>query len=131
MKIRPSIYLRKLGKMMLNFFDIIVASLGVWRLAHMLKYEAGPWDVFIRIRERLGNGFLGKLMDCIWCSSVWLAIIFFVPGTKYLVIVLAISALSIFLERAHELMLRPETDANSSKRPDGRGGFVSRYGPYV
>ena len=113
---------------MLNFFDIVIASLGVWRLAHMLKHEAGPWDVFIRTREKLGNGMLGKLMDCVWCSSVWLAIIFFVPGTKTLVIVLAISALATFLELAHGLMLRTEynlyTTSNSSGGVPGRGADV-------
>ena len=95
---------------MLNFFDIVVASLGVWRLAHMLKHEAGPWDIFIRIREKVGDGMLGKLMDCVLCSSVWLAIIFFIPGTKILVIVLAISAMAIFLERFYGIMLRPRQD---------------------
>src|SRR3972149_1864058 len=120
---------------MLNFFDIVIASLGVWRLAHMLKHEAGPWDVFIRIREKLGNGMLGKLMDCVWCSSVWLAIIFFVPGTKILVIVLAISALAIFLELAHGLMLRTEIgksnisqyelDMGNSGIPRGRANIQS------
>jgi Protein of unknown function (DUF1360) len=111
-------------KRVLNFFDIVIASFGVWRLAHMLKYEAGPWDMFIRIREKLGNGILGKLMDCVWCSSVWLAIIFFVPGIKILVIVLAISALAIFLELAHGLMLR--TEYGPDAQADGSGTIPRR-----
>jgi hypothetical protein len=111
--------------MNIDFIDILIASLCVWRLAHMIKYEAGPWDIFIRIRERLGTGMLGKLMDCIWCSSVWLAIIYFVPGTKYLVILLAISGLAILLEGLHVLLWRSKekTITNSGISPIYRDLF--------
>lgn len=91
--------------MRVNFFDMIVAALAVWRLAHMLRNEAGPWDIFIRIREKLGDSVLGKAMDCIACMSIWLAaIIFFVPGIKFLVIVLAISAMAILVGGLNELL---------------------------
>jgi hypothetical protein len=97
---------------MLSFFDMVVAALAVWRLAHMFKSEAGPWDIFIRIREKLGNSMLGRMMDCGACMSVWLSIIIFIPGTKYLVIIMAISALAMLLEGLHAL-LRGE---NSERR---------------
>ena len=84
----------------LNFYDIAIASLAVWRISHMIKHEPGPWDVFIIIRDKVGNGILGKLMDCIWCSSVWIAMIIFVPGIKYILIIFSISALVIFWELA-------------------------------
>ena len=84
---------------MINFFDMLVAALAVWRLAHMFRYEAGPWDVFIRIREKLGDNVLGKAMDCVACMSIWLAVIFFLPGAKFFVILLAISPLVLLLRR--------------------------------
>lgn len=47
----------------------------------MLSYEAGPWDVFERLRRAAGIpdgpgeivGFLPLLLSCIWCLSVWMA----------------------------------------------------------
>lgn len=97
--------LKRKIRVTINFFDMIVAALAVWRLAHMLRYEAGPWDVFIRIREKLGNGVFGKAMDCVACMSIWLAaIIFFVPGIRFLVVVLAISAMAVVLEAVHGML---------------------------
>lgn len=57
----------------------LVVGLGGWRLAHMLVEEAGPYDVFERIRQRAGvvpgeiEGFWGLLLACIYCTSVWTA----------------------------------------------------------
>jgi hypothetical protein len=89
---------------MFSLLNLLVIGLAVWRVSHMLKYEAGPWDILIRIRERLGDSMLGRMMDCMKCSSVWLAIIFSVPGTKYIVIVLAISSLAIMFEEIYGLL---------------------------
>jgi hypothetical protein len=96
--------LKGINKTMLSFLDMVVAGLAVWRVAHMLKYEAGPWDILVRIRGKLGNSVLGKMMDCMKCSSVWIAIAIFIPGTRYIVIVLAISALSIMLESLYAML---------------------------
>ena len=114
---------------MLNFFDLVISALAVWRLAHMLKHEAGPLDVFIRIREKLGDSVFGRAMDCVACMSVWLAIIFFVPGTgtKYLLVILAISAMAMILESIYA-MLRKESPSplqDSSGVPGIRTGLQS------
>lgn len=52
----------------------------------MLSQEAGPFDVFLRLRTLAGvrhdeqgfpvgdSGFvLGKLLSCLWCTSIWTA----------------------------------------------------------
>ncbi len=39
----------------------------------MLANEDGPADVIVRIRAWLGNRFIGKLMDCFNCLSLWIA----------------------------------------------------------
>lgn len=91
-----------------NFFDIVIAALAVWRLSYMLSHEAGPWDVFIRIREKLGNSVLGRAMDCVNCMSVWFALLIFVPGAEYVALVLAISALSVFWSLIHEMLSKLE-----------------------
>src|SRR5215471_9894523 len=41
-----------------------IASLVVWRLTHLLAFEDGPFDVIARLRQRAGESFFGKLLDC-------------------------------------------------------------------
>ena len=51
----------------------VLAVLATWRISHLLAKEDGPGDFIVRIRDRLGDRFLGKLMDCVYCLSVWVA----------------------------------------------------------
>ena len=51
----------------------VLAVLATWRISHLLAKEDGPADFIVRIRDHLGDGFLGKLMDCVYCLSVWVA----------------------------------------------------------
>jgi hypothetical protein len=57
----------------MEFYALIVAILAVWRITHLLQAEDGPWDVVVRIRVWVGQGFFGKLMDCFYCLSLWVA----------------------------------------------------------
>ncbi len=52
---------------------LILAAGATWRLAHLLAYEDGPADIIARIRAHVGSGFLGALMDCFQCLSLWVA----------------------------------------------------------
>ena len=36
-----------------------VATLAVWRLTHLLHAEDGPFDLCVRLRHLLGEGFFG------------------------------------------------------------------------
>ncbi|HXB70348.1 MAG TPA: DUF1360 domain-containing protein [Candidatus Acidoferrales bacterium] len=56
-----------------TWLRFIAAILAAWRITHLLAHEDGPADVVVRIRKRLGNGFLGSLMDCFQCLSIWVA----------------------------------------------------------
>ncbi len=58
------------GEFWANF---AVAALAVWRLAHLWAYEDGPGDFFARVRAWAGEGFWGKLLDCFYCLSLWVA----------------------------------------------------------
>lgn len=51
----------------------VLAALATWRITHLLASEDGPGDVIVRLRARLGNGFWGRLMDCFYCLSLWVA----------------------------------------------------------
>ncbi len=60
----------------MEFYWFVLAVLSVWRLTHLLQAEDGPWDAVIHLRRAAGNGFFGKLMDCFYCLSIWMAIPF-------------------------------------------------------
>jgi hypothetical protein len=57
-----------------QFYWLALTILSVWRVTHMLQAEDGPGDIFVRLRRRAGNGFWGKLLDCFYCLSVWVAL---------------------------------------------------------
>lgn len=50
-----------------------VAALATWRLTHLLASEDGPGAVVVRLRARLGTGWMGELADCFQCLSLWVA----------------------------------------------------------
>jgi hypothetical protein len=52
---------------------LVVGILGVWRIAHLVAAEDGPWDVVVRLRTRAGSSQWGDLMDCFKCLSLWVA----------------------------------------------------------
>jgi Protein of unknown function (DUF1360) len=52
---------------------LIVAVLATWRITHLLANEDGPADLFVRLRAKLGNRLLGKMLDCFQCLSLWVA----------------------------------------------------------
>ena len=42
-------------------------------MTHLIVEEDGPSELVVRLRLRAGNGQLGALMDCFYCTSVWVA----------------------------------------------------------
>lgn len=53
--------------------EVLIAVLAVWRLTHLLAAEDGPWDLLVRLRRLVGEGFWGELLDCFYCLSLWVA----------------------------------------------------------
>lgn len=64
----------------------LLIGLAAWRLTSLLSSEAGPFDVFQRIREMFGvthddggvvfgvpQTFMAMLITCPWCLGVWMA----------------------------------------------------------
>lgn len=86
------------------FYYFVLGVLAVWRVTHLLHAEAGPWDIFARLRRRLGTGFMGALFGCFYCLSVWIAApLAYAVGETWKEILLlwpAFSAGAILLERA-------------------------------
>jgi hypothetical protein len=52
---------------------LIIGTLAVWRVTHLVVAEDGPWHAFARLRRRAGEGVFGQLLDCFYCSSLWIA----------------------------------------------------------
>ncbi len=99
---------------------LILAVLATWRITHLLAREDGPGDVVVRLRARLGGSFAGRLMDCFYCLSMWVAapLAFFVardPADR-LVAWLALSGAACLLERIGQqptsIELMPEQEEN-------------------
>lgn len=59
-----------------NWLAFVLGTFSVWRITHLINAEDGPWDVMIRFRKLLGNGFLGHLTDCFYCLSIWISLPF-------------------------------------------------------
>ena len=61
--------------------EAILAGLAGWRIASLLVNEDGPFDVFARLRHRVGiregepydDNVLTGVLSCVWCCSVWTA----------------------------------------------------------
>ena len=51
----------------------VLCVLAVWRIAHLIAHEDGPFDIVVRIRSKVGHGFFGSLLDCFLCLSLWVA----------------------------------------------------------
>ena len=57
----------------MQFYWLALGVLAVWRLTHFLSAEDGPWDLVVRLRRFAGSGLVGRLLDCFYCLSVWIA----------------------------------------------------------
>jgi hypothetical protein len=117
-------------------YNLVLGILAVWRVTHLLNAEDGPWEIFVRIRKLAGPGFMGQLLDCFYCLSLWIALLFaLLLGKQWLervLLLLAFSAGAILLERVtlrheptpfiyredqevdHELLRKGENERDSS-----------------
>jgi hypothetical protein len=125
-----------------KFYRVVLGILVVWRITHFLQAEDGPGDVVVHLRRHAGEGFWGKLLDCFYCLSVWVAAPLALSFGKNLgervLLWPSFSAGAILLERItnptltpapalfaeespeeyHDAMLRSETRANEGN-PEG------------
>jgi hypothetical protein len=86
-----------------NYYNFIISALSVWRLTHLLTKEDGPFDLFFRLRQKVGAVFFGHLLDCFYCLSIWLALPFAIGlGTnlkEVFLLWLALSGAACLLEQ--------------------------------
>ena len=84
----------------------LISTLAVWRATHLLHAEDGPWAVFLRVRRLSGESVIGRLLDCFYCLSLWVAAPFALLSsrnvTEYVSLWLGLSGGAILLHRATE-----------------------------
>ena len=78
----------------MSITSLIILSLAVWRLSYLLVDEEGPGDILVKFRWLIGirekitvdgdkvsrvietHGIIARLFRCVWCLSIWIALIF-------------------------------------------------------
>lgn len=94
------------------WYELLLAVLAVWRVTHLLHAEDGPWDAVARLRGWAGDGFVGSMMDCFYCASLWVALpaaALLGTGWQHFVLLWpALSAAAITLERVRGALRQEE-----------------------
>jgi hypothetical protein len=89
----------------MSLLRLLESGLAAWRISHMLVHEAGPFDMFVKLRSKFGIEHdendvpilwpHGVVFECVWCLSVWIAfVMMFMPkSVNRLFAVAAIAAM--------------------------------------
>lgn len=81
--------------------EAVLIGLAAWRLAHLLVEEDGPFDVLEWVRQAVGlhsgevKGFLPSLFSCVYCMSVWTALLCYLLWELNEVAVIILAAMTI------------------------------------
>lgn len=95
--------------------EFLVLALATWRMTSLLVWEDGPFEVFVRLRHRLGvryderserygSNWFAKGVVCPACASVWFGALWagaywLWADVWWLALPLALSALAVGWER--------------------------------
>ncbi|MEP7118165.1 MAG: DUF1360 domain-containing protein [Acidobacteriota bacterium] len=103
---------------------LVVGVLGVWRVAHLVTAEDGPWGAVATARRWAGHGVLGQLVDCFNCTSLWVAAAWSLswpePWTTRALLTLALSGGAVLLERGTDSGARAGTASFVEEEPHGQ-----------
>jgi hypothetical protein len=106
-----------------------LAVLATWRVTHLLAAEDGPGDIVVRFRALLGQSFAGRLMDCFYCLSVWIAAPAALFVTRHwldwFMVWFAISGAACLLERLGQQPAGLQTPVSQSDGQLSQGGTHS------
>jgi hypothetical protein len=87
----------------MNSLEFILATLAVWRFRHLIAAEDGPFELIAWLRRNAATGFWGRLLDCFYCLSIWIAIPFaiWLGGSRWQKFLMwpALSGAAILLNR--------------------------------
>lgn len=114
-----------------NWLIFLIAVLAVWRVTHLIAYEDGPWNLVARARAAAGASWVGDLMDCFKCLSLWVAIPFvFVLDAGWAIRAvawLALSGAAIILDErfTDPIIIEGDQDDGMLRRPESEDGMGS------
>ena len=58
------------------YFTFLVAALATYRISFMIGQEDGPFDLFSRLRGKVGQReWYGRGMHCTLCISFWVSLL--------------------------------------------------------
>lgn len=56
----------------MTIVELLIGILATWRISALLCFDAGPFDIFQRLRDLAERWeFLSGLLGCLWCTSMW------------------------------------------------------------
>ena len=94
------------------------------RLTHLLAEEDGPADALVRLRVRAGTSWVGELLDCFYCVSLWTSAPFAVALARRRreipVVWLALSGAACLFER-----VTAEGESTGAPTPDAPVPFTT------
>lgn len=61
--------------------DYLILTLAVWRVANLLVNEDGPYQMLAELRHNVVK--VTHLLECVWCTSVWVGLIMAVAFYLY------------------------------------------------
>lgn len=104
--------------------ELIILGLATWRISYMLVGEQGPYNIFEKLRHKVGVEYLddgtpyirntwGELFTCMWCMSIWIGAILFIvdalTGGAWVGIPFALSAFAIITHEGITWLVRQNT----------------------
>lgn len=92
---------------MTSLATLLILSLVAWRISRIIVAEDGPFDVFAKLRARLGvpkqETWIQRGFACLACVSLWVSLVVVLPWSSsvwaWLVQSLAASAVCVILMR--------------------------------
>lgn len=99
----------------MGIVELIVLCLATWRISSLLCDEEGPWNVFSRLRNKVGVKYneanelyatneIAKAFMCLWCISIYVSGIVIIlyllmPVSIYVFAALAFSAIAMLADK--------------------------------
>lgn len=98
--------------------ELIILGLATWRISHMIVNEEGPYEIFDKLRYKVGVQYtedlepfgwnpIAEIFICVYCMSVWVGGVLFLfdalLGWSWIGIPFALSAFGIIV---HEVIGR-------------------------
>jgi hypothetical protein len=93
----------------------VIGMIASYRLTLLIHEEAGPWDIFGKLRDRIGIRYdersnrvatneLAKMVLCPYCLSIWVAFgvftfMWFLPSVQVVALPFAMSGGVVFLRK--------------------------------